>query len=203
MYAKMQETGLTEIVPFTCISAIWGQPASCDLIFHVLSSSLTVGSGGSLRVTAWQAFFFLVSLEGWNLGWLWHPCLLIWQEILHFSAQFMTSSLSQTETLIFPQFLIFRADFRLIQSGVSIVCLLSINRIQESESSQKNYDCSLFNHMDKMKGIYEEKWSGQLLKTRSWEGEEAEAKQKVCLLLLVSWLATIHLKIRKTQGGII
>ena len=62
-----------------------------------------------------------------------------------------------TETLIFPQFLIFRADFRLIQSGVSIVCLLSINRIQESESSQKNYDCSLFNHMDKMKGICEEK----------------------------------------------
>ena len=162
MYVKMQESGLTEIIPFICISAIWGQPASCDLIFHILSSSLTVESGGSLRATAWQVFFFLVALKGWNLGWLWHPCLLIWQEILHFSAQFMTSSLSQTETLIFPQFLIFRDDFRLIQSGVSIVCLLSINRIQESESSQKKYDCSLFNHMDKMKGICEEKWSGHL-----------------------------------------
>ena len=158
MYAKMWESGLTEIIPFICISAIWGQPASGDLIYHILGSSLTVGSGGSLRATACQVFFsFLVALEGWNLGWLWHSCLLIWQEILHFSAQFMTSSLSQTETLIFPQFLIFRDDFQLIQSGVSIVCLLSINCIQESESSQKNYDCSLFNHMDKMKGICEEK----------------------------------------------
>ena len=24
-------------------------------------------------------------LRGWNCCWLWHPCLLIWQEILHFS----------------------------------------------------------------------------------------------------------------------
>ena len=101
MYAKMWESGLTEIIPFICISAIWGQPASGDLIYRILGSSLTVGSGGSLRATACQVFFsFLVALEGWNLGWLWHSCLLIWQEILHFSAQFMTSSLSQTETLI-------------------------------------------------------------------------------------------------------
>ena len=25
MYGKMQESGLTEIIPFICISAIWGQ----------------------------------------------------------------------------------------------------------------------------------------------------------------------------------
>jgi len=41
------------------------------------------------------------------------------------------------------------------------------------------------------------------LKTRSWEGKEADAKQKVYLLLLVAQLATINLKIRKTQGGIL
>ena len=146
MYGKMQEPRLTFHIHRLSGASImfllgahhreWLRPESCRMEV---------------------SFSFLVALEGWNLGWLWHSCLLIWQEILHFSAQFMTSSLSQTETLIFPQFLIFRNDFQLIQSGVSIVCLLSINCIQESESSQKNYDCSLFNHMDKMKGICEEK----------------------------------------------
>ena len=38
---------LTEIIPFIYISAAWGQcPA---IIFHILSSLLTIGSGGSLK----------------------------------------------------------------------------------------------------------------------------------------------------------
>ena len=66
-------------------------PASWDLIFHILSSSLTVGSGSS---SLWQLTGCHIAgtilpglrnsyLEGWNSWWLWHPCLLIWQEILH------------------------------------------------------------------------------------------------------------------------
>ena len=37
---------LTEIIPFIYISAVWGQHPA--IIFHILSSLLTVGSGGSL-----------------------------------------------------------------------------------------------------------------------------------------------------------
>ena len=65
-------------------------PASWDLIIHILSSLLTLGSDGSL----WQLDGYLIAsmvlpgfrkspVEGWNWGRLWHPCLLIWQEALH------------------------------------------------------------------------------------------------------------------------
>ena len=65
-------------------------PVSC---FHILSfSELTVGSGCSLITARKQTFSLLSSLkahlvilEGCNCWWLWHPCLLIWQEIFHFS----------------------------------------------------------------------------------------------------------------------
>ena len=33
MYGKMQESGLTEIIPLICTSAIWGQYP----VFHILS----------------------------------------------------------------------------------------------------------------------------------------------------------------------
>ena len=42
--------------------------------------------------------FFLSALEGWNCWWLWHPYVLIWQEIVHFSPRnnFRESYLSTT-----------------------------------------------------------------------------------------------------------
>ena len=62
MYGKMQESGLTEIIPFICISAIWGQhPAfftSCT------SLRLTVGSGCGLTAGRWQVFFSFLSALG-------------------------------------------------------------------------------------------------------------------------------------------
>ena len=45
VYGKMQESGLTEIIPFICISK---HTASILCFFHILSSSgLTVESGGT------------------------------------------------------------------------------------------------------------------------------------------------------------
>ena len=58
----MQESGLTEIIPLVCISAIWSQ---YPVIFHILSSLvLTIGSGCSL-VTARSSrqFFSSVSIR--------------------------------------------------------------------------------------------------------------------------------------------
>ena len=54
---------------------------------------LTLGSGFSLMAARSQVFFSFLSalkadqlmLESCNLWWLWHPYLLIWQEIFHFS----------------------------------------------------------------------------------------------------------------------
>ena len=43
---------------FTFISAIW-RPASCDVIFHIIIFSLTIGSGGSLITAGSQVLFFL------------------------------------------------------------------------------------------------------------------------------------------------
>ena len=53
MYGKMQESGLTEIIPFICISAIWGQHP----VFFDIWSFLTVGSGCSLMAATLQVFF--------------------------------------------------------------------------------------------------------------------------------------------------
>ena len=92
----MQESGLTEIIPFTCISAIWGQqPGPMSLITHILSSLLTIGSGGSLwwKLDCCQIAGIALPglrnsyLEGWIHGCLGHPYLLRWQEILHFTVQ--------------------------------------------------------------------------------------------------------------------
>ena len=69
----MQESGLTEIIPFTCISVIWGQ---YPMFFSSWApSELTIGSGGSLMVARSQVFFSFLSalrahqliLEGCNV----------------------------------------------------------------------------------------------------------------------------------------
>ena len=61
---KVQESGLPEIIPFICISAIWGQ---YPMIFHFLSSSgLPVGSGCSLMADRSQIFFSFWS--AWRAG---------------------------------------------------------------------------------------------------------------------------------------
>ena len=59
VYEKMQESGLTEIIPFIYISAIWSQNPA--LIFHILSFLLTIGSDSSLITARLQALFFLGS----------------------------------------------------------------------------------------------------------------------------------------------
>ena len=41
---------------------------------------------GAIAFSSWMPIELRNShLEGWNGWWLWHPCLLIWQEIFHFS----------------------------------------------------------------------------------------------------------------------
>ena len=81
---RRKSPGLTEIIPFICISTLWGQ---YPVFFHILSSlGLTVGSGCNMMAVRSQVFFsFLSALKGWNCWRLWHPYLQIWQEILHFS----------------------------------------------------------------------------------------------------------------------
>ena len=55
------------------------------LYFQMLTSWChTIGSGHSMIL---QLFSFLSALEGWNWWCLWLPCLLTWQEILHFSKE--------------------------------------------------------------------------------------------------------------------
>ena len=91
MYGKMQESGLSEVVPCTRSSAIWDQYP----VFHTWSSSgLTVGSGRSWRLLdgrysspSWE--LWSSHQEGQNSWWLWHPCLPMWQETLHFSFPFI------------------------------------------------------------------------------------------------------------------
>ena len=59
VYGNMQESGLTKIIPFICISAISGL-VYCD--FHLLSSlGLTIGNGCSLSAARLQVLFFFLS----------------------------------------------------------------------------------------------------------------------------------------------
>ena len=91
----MQEPGLTEIIPLICTSATWGQyPVfSCPELPQGSPQGVAAGSGHHLMAARWQVFFFFswvssgwLTLEGCNHWGLWHPCLLIWQEISHFPA---------------------------------------------------------------------------------------------------------------------
>ena len=50
------ESGLTEIIPFLCISAVWGQHPA---VFHILTFSVLIaGSGGSLMAARWCRYSF-------------------------------------------------------------------------------------------------------------------------------------------------
>ena len=71
--------------PWSCVFTSWA------------SSGLTIGSGCSLMATRQQVFFFPSSLMAhWlmlgtcNLWWLWHSCLLIWQEIFQVSSSYVS-----------------------------------------------------------------------------------------------------------------
>ena len=60
-----QESGLIEIIPFICISDIWGQYTA---FFHILSSlGATIGNGCSLMAVRSQVFFFLSALRAHQL----------------------------------------------------------------------------------------------------------------------------------------
>ena len=69
-------------------SFLWYAPrllGPVSYIFHILSSSESpLESGYYLMATTWF-FSFLGALKGWNRWQLWHPCLLIWQEIFQFA----------------------------------------------------------------------------------------------------------------------
>ena len=58
----MQGSGLTKIIPFSSISALWGQ---YPVFFHLLSfSEFTIGSGCSLMATGLQALFSFLCVIG-------------------------------------------------------------------------------------------------------------------------------------------
>ena len=84
MYGKMKASRLTEMIPFTCISAFWGQ-------YPVFSHPQSVGSG--CRYSPFWIIFRAHQLtpERCRHWWLWHPSLLIWQEILHFTYMLVIS----------------------------------------------------------------------------------------------------------------
>ena len=59
MFGNMQESGVTEIIPFVFIAATWESVSS---VFHILSSSgLTIGRGYSLMAARSQVFFSFLS----------------------------------------------------------------------------------------------------------------------------------------------
>ena len=60
MYGKMQESGLTEIIPLICTSASYLEPISSIFTSRVFSG-LTLGSGCDLMAARSQAIFHLLS----------------------------------------------------------------------------------------------------------------------------------------------
>ena len=73
MRGKMQEYGLTEIIPLICTSASYLEPISSIFTSKVFSG-LTLGSGGNLIAARLQSIFHLLSalsLGGLRAQW---PC---------------------------------------------------------------------------------------------------------------------------------
>ena len=77
VWGKMQECRLTEIIPFICISAIWG---FFPVFFTSPTSSarLTLGSGWWLLESRYWSSWVPSGLrnshlEAWNHWWFWHP----------------------------------------------------------------------------------------------------------------------------------
>ena len=103
MYGKMQESGLTEIISFLCISPIGSQ----YLVFiHILSfSEFTIGSGCSLMaVGSLVLFSFLGLLRAQNFTWKAaiadHCDILVCQfgkKVLHFSLVWKTHARDQSQ----------------------------------------------------------------------------------------------------------
>ena len=93
MYGKMQESRIIEVIPITWISAIWGQHTVCLFVFNYflpptpqLLSNYSRGWWPLLNHWHYFPFGRLHScLEAQNHWWLLHSCLLIWQEIFHFT----------------------------------------------------------------------------------------------------------------------
>ena len=82
----MRESGLNEILPLICTLAIWSQYLDTSWI----SSGLTTGSGCSLMAASWQVLLSALSFRcsRWRAAIIDDCvilCLLIWQEIFHFS----------------------------------------------------------------------------------------------------------------------
>ena len=82
MYGKMQESGLTEIIPFTGTSAIWGQFP----VFSHPESPQGAPLGGWLMAWWWASCFHPEFPQGSPSGWLYCDgcsilCLLIWRAI--------------------------------------------------------------------------------------------------------------------------
>ena len=94
-YGKMYESGSLRL-PLSHAS----QPSGTSILFsHPELPFLRAycRKWVSLMTARWQIFSFLSSLrahwlmlEGCNHWWLWHPCLLIWQEIFYFSPRHTT-----------------------------------------------------------------------------------------------------------------
>ena len=57
----MQESGLMEIIPFMCLSAIWGQ--LCAFFSHAPAAQCSLRSGSSLIAVRQQTLFFLGTLH--------------------------------------------------------------------------------------------------------------------------------------------
>ena len=74
MYGKIQETGLTEIIPLISTSVIWGQ---YPMFSHPKFPQGSLGSGCSLMVARQQVFFsFLSFLRAHQLTVLWLRSLM-------------------------------------------------------------------------------------------------------------------------------
>ena len=109
-------SGLTAIIAFICISAIWGKhPVSwlfTSLFPHSMEGVVHVVDGCGLcflhPLKAHQCFLWGVAngclragIWGWNPWRLWHPYLFIWQEILHFTVANKESKFSCSKILKF------------------------------------------------------------------------------------------------------
>ena len=74
-------------------------PGKVSCVFHTLSF-LEVHHSGWLSLMAARSFSWVplraqeFTLKECNLWWLWHPYLLTWQEILHFSEPLLKKNLS-------------------------------------------------------------------------------------------------------------
>ena len=63
MYGKMQESGLTAIIPLICTSAIWGQYTMFYILCFLRAHKFTINCGCNhcdiLCLLIWQAIFHL------------------------------------------------------------------------------------------------------------------------------------------------